>query len=81
MAHPPTTPTDAARHAKLRAKEFRTERNHPVVFAIDTGRLMCDPLLGVPRIDRALLKFAFACTIFASAARTADLAVFNRASA
>jgi uncharacterized protein (DUF58 family) len=44
----------SARHTKLLAKEFRTERNHPVVFAIDCGRLMCDPLLGVPRIDRAL---------------------------
>jgi uncharacterized protein (DUF58 family) len=44
----------SARHAKLLAKEFRTERNHPVVFAIDCGRLMCEPLLGVPRIDRAL---------------------------
>jgi len=44
----------SARHTKLLAKEFRTERNHPVVFALDGGRLMCDPLLGVPRIDRAL---------------------------
>ncbi len=44
----------SARHTKLLSKEFRTERNHPVVFAIDCGRLMCDPLLGVPRIDRAL---------------------------
>jgi uncharacterized protein (DUF58 family) len=44
----------SARHGKLLAKEFRTERNHPVVFAIDTGRVMCEPLLGVPRIDRAI---------------------------
>jgi uncharacterized protein (DUF58 family) len=44
----------SARHRKLLAKEFRTERNHPVVFAIDCGRLMCEPLLGVPKIDRAL---------------------------
>jgi len=44
----------SARHGKLLAKEFRTERNHPVIFAIDTGRLMCEPLLGVPRIDRAI---------------------------
>jgi uncharacterized protein (DUF58 family) len=44
----------SARHGKLLAKEFRTERNHPVVFAIDSGRLMCEPLLGVPRIDRAI---------------------------
>ena len=44
----------SARHGKLLAKEFRTERNHPVIFAIDTGRLMCEPLLGAPRIDRAI---------------------------
>jgi uncharacterized protein (DUF58 family) len=44
----------SARHGKLLAKEFRTERNHPVIFAIDTGRLMCEPLLGTPRIDRAI---------------------------
>jgi uncharacterized protein (DUF58 family) len=44
----------SARHGKLLAKEFRTERNHPVIFAIDTGRVMCEPLLGVPRIDRAI---------------------------
>jgi uncharacterized protein (DUF58 family) len=44
----------SARHGALVAKEFRTERNHPMVFAIDTGRLMCEPLGGLPRIDRAL---------------------------
>jgi uncharacterized protein (DUF58 family) len=44
----------SARHGVLLAKEFRTERNHHIVFALDTGRLMCQPLKGVPRIDRAL---------------------------
>ena len=44
----------SARHGVLLAKEFRTERNHHIVFALDTGRLMCQPLLGLPRIDRAL---------------------------
>jgi len=44
----------SARHMKLLAKEFRTERNHPVIFAIDTGRLMCEPLQGAPRLDRAI---------------------------
>ncbi len=43
-----------ARHGKLLAKEFRTERNHPMVFALDTGRLMCEPLAGLPRVDHAL---------------------------
>jgi uncharacterized protein (DUF58 family) len=44
----------SARHAVLLAKEFRTERNHPIVFAIDSGRLMCEPLAGLPRVDHAL---------------------------
>ena len=43
----------SARHRQLLAKEFRTERNHNIVFAFDTGRLMCEPLGGVPKIDRA----------------------------
>lgn len=44
----------SARHRQLLAKEFRTERNHNIVFAFDTGRLMCEPLEGVPKIDRAI---------------------------
>jgi len=41
-------------HMKLHAKEFRTERNHNIVFAIDTGYLMCEPLDGMTRLDRAI---------------------------
>jgi uncharacterized protein (DUF58 family) len=44
----------SARHATLLAKEFRAERNHPIILALDTGRLMCEPLEGLPRIDHAL---------------------------
>ncbi|HEX4197786.1 MAG TPA: DUF58 domain-containing protein [Caulobacteraceae bacterium] len=44
----------SARHGTLLAKEFRAERNHPVILALDTGRLMCEPLAGLPRIDHAL---------------------------
>ena len=44
----------SARHGALLAKEFRTERNHHIVFAVDSGRLMSQPLAGLPRIDRAL---------------------------
>lgn len=44
----------SARHRQLIAKEFRNERNHPIHFAIDTGRLMSQPLQGVPRVDRAI---------------------------
>ncbi len=44
----------SARHRHLLAKEFRTERNHNIVFAFDTGRLMSEPLGGVPKLDRAI---------------------------
>jgi len=44
----------SARHRALLAKEYRTERNHNIVFAFDTGRLMSEPLGGVPKIDRAI---------------------------
>ncbi len=44
----------SARHRVLLAKEFRTERNHNIVFAFDTGRLMSEPLGGVPKLDRAI---------------------------
>jgi uncharacterized protein (DUF58 family) len=44
----------SARHNKLLGKEFRAERNHPIVFAIDCGRQMCEPLAGSPRVDLAL---------------------------
>ena len=44
----------SARHGALLAKEYRIERNHHIVFAVDAGRLMSQPLAGLPRIDRAL---------------------------
>jgi uncharacterized protein (DUF58 family) len=44
----------SGRHRKLLAKEVRAERNHQIVFAIDTGRLMCEPVAGAPRVDWAL---------------------------
>ncbi len=44
----------SARHRKLVSKEFQTERNHQIVMAIDTGRLMSEPLGGIPRLDRAI---------------------------
>ena len=44
----------SARHRRLYAKEYRTERNSQIVFAIDAGRQMSDPVAGVPRIDRAV---------------------------
>jgi uncharacterized protein (DUF58 family) len=44
----------SARHGKLLAKEFRIEQNNNIVLAIDSGRLMCEPIDGVPRVDRAV---------------------------
>lgn len=44
----------SARHSQLFAKEFETERNNPIVFAFDCGQAMCEPIAGMPRIDRAV---------------------------
>ena len=53
----------SGRHGKLVAREYRTERNHHVILAIDTGRLMCGPTPKGPRVDQAInaaLLLAFA---------------------
>jgi uncharacterized protein (DUF58 family) len=44
----------SARHRKLLCKEFRTEHNHQIVLAFDTGYLMVEPLDGLPRLDHAI---------------------------
>ena len=44
----------SARHAKLVAREFRTERNHHVILAIDSGRLMSAPSRHGARVDQAI---------------------------
>ena len=44
----------SARHLKLHAKEYRSERNSQIVFALDCGRQMSEPVAGLPRIDRAV---------------------------
>ena len=44
----------SARHAHLYAKEFEAERNNQIVFAFDCGQSMCEPVDGLPRIDRAV---------------------------
>ncbi len=54
----------SARHATLLAKEFRTERNHHVIMALDCGRAMSEPVGGAPRVDRAInaaLLLSYAC--------------------
>ena len=44
----------SARHYRLVSKEFRTERNHQIIFAFDTGHLMQEPLIGIPKLDHAI---------------------------
>jgi uncharacterized protein (DUF58 family) len=44
----------SARHRKLLCKEFRTERNHQVIMAFDTGYLMLEPVEGITRLDHAI---------------------------
>ena len=56
--------TQSARHRTLLAKEYNADRNNPVYLVLDTGRLMCEPVAGQPKIDRALnaaLLLAYAC--------------------
>lgn len=44
----------SARHRKLLCREFRAERNHQIVLALDTGHLMSEPLAGIPKLDHAI---------------------------
>ena len=44
----------SARHYRLVSKEFRTERNHQIILAFDTGHLMQEPLAGIPKLDHAI---------------------------
>ncbi len=44
----------SARHGRLDAKEFVTERNNQLVLALDAGRQMAEPVAGLPRVDRAV---------------------------
>ena len=44
----------SARHTALYARENEAERDNQIVFAIDCGQSMCEPVDGLPRIDRAV---------------------------
>ena len=44
----------SARHRKLVAKEFKSERNHNIILAFDTGQLMREPIDGTPKLDHAI---------------------------
>jgi uncharacterized protein (DUF58 family) len=54
----------SARHRKLLVEDYRAERNHQVVLALDTGRLMFEPMEGIPKLDHAInagLILSYAC--------------------
>ena len=54
----------SARHRRLLARHHRAERNHHVILALDTGRLMAEPLGELTRLDHAIhgaLLLAHAC--------------------
>jgi len=53
----------SARHLKLHAKEYRSERNSQIVFAVDCGRQMSEPVAGLPRVDRAVSAMLLAAWI------------------
>ena len=44
----------SARHTRLHARENEAERDNQIVFAFDCGQAMCEPVDGLPRIDRAV---------------------------
>ncbi|OYW45718.1 MAG: DUF58 domain-containing protein [Sphingomonadales bacterium 32-68-7] len=44
----------SARHTRLYARENESERDNQVVLAFDCGHAMCEPVDGLPRIDRAV---------------------------
>lgn len=54
----------SARHVALYARENESERNNQIVFAFDCGQAMCEPVEGLPRIDRAV-SAALTCSYVA----------------
>jgi len=44
----------SARHTSLYARENEAERDNQIVFALDCGAAMSEPIDGLPRIDRAV---------------------------
>lgn len=54
----------SARHLQVLSREFRAERNHQVVLCVDAGRLMGEPIAGMPRLDHAIhaaLQLGYVC--------------------
>lgn len=44
----------SARHGRLYAREYETERNNQIVLAFDCGQAMSEPVDGLSRLDRAI---------------------------
>ena len=44
----------SARHTALYARDNEAERDNQIIFAFDCGQSMCEPVDGLPRIDRAV---------------------------
>lgn len=53
----------SARHGKLLAKQYHSERNSHIVFAVDCGRQMCEPVAGLPRIDHCISAMLLAAWV------------------
>jgi len=53
----------SARHTRLYARENEAERDNQIVFAFDCGQAMCEPVDGLPRIDRAVTAALTACYV------------------
>lgn len=67
----------SARHKKLVARQFRAERNHQVVIAIDTGHLMCEALGGIPKVDHAVNTALLLAYVSLRAGDRVGLATFD----
>ncbi len=66
----------SGRHHKLVAREFHTERNHHIVLAIDSGRLMSAPAPEGSRLDQAIKAALFLAFVGLKLGDRAGLFVF-----
>jgi uncharacterized protein (DUF58 family) len=67
----------SARHRKIVSRQFRAERNHQVILAIDTGHLMCEPLAGIPKVDHAVNAALLLAYVSLRAGDRVGLAAFD----
>ncbi len=44
----------SAKHSSLLSRRYQAERNQRLIIAFDTGRLNCEPLGALPRLDHAI---------------------------